>query len=124
MNPDAAVVGAGPAGILAATTVSSRGFDATVYEEHSAVGEPNHCAGLLSVEGLEKLGVEPSDDFVQNRVYGGRVYAPDGEFLEIRDRRPRAYVVDRGRFDRYLADAAADAGVEFRLGTRVERLLF
>lgn len=124
MKPEAAVVGAGPTGILAATVISSGGFATKVYEEHPVVGEPNHCAGVLSVTGLAKLGVDPSDEFIQNMVYGGRVYAPDGGFIEIRDRKPRAYVVDRGRFDRYLADAAMDAGVEFLLSTRVEGLRF
>jgi len=124
LKPEAAVVGAGPAGILAATIISSGGFTTKVYEEHPIIGEPNHCAGLLSVTGLDKLGVDPSDEFIQNRVYGGRVYAPDGGFIEIRDRKPRAYVVDRGRFDRHLADAAMDAGVEFMLSTRVEGLRF
>jgi len=117
-------VGAGPVGILAATVISSGGFATKVYEEHPVVGEPNHCAGVLSVTGLAKLGVDPSDEFIQNMVYGGRVYTPDGGFIEIRDRKPRAYVVDRGRFDRYLADAAMDAGVEFLLSTRVEGLRF
>jgi len=124
LKPEAAVVGAGPTGILAATVISSGGFATKVYEEHPVVGEPNHCAGVLSVTGLAKLGVDPSDEFIQNMVYGGRVYAPDGGFIEIRDRKPRAYVVDRGRFDRYLADAAMDAGVEFLLSTRVEGLRF
>jgi len=124
LKPEAAVVGAGPAGILAATFISSGGFATKVYEEHPVIGEPNHCAGVLSVTGLDKLGVDPSDEFIQNSVYGGRVYAPDGEFIEIRDRRPRAYVVDRGKFDRHLADAAVDAGVEFMLSTRVEGLRF
>jgi len=124
LKPEAAVVGAGPAGILAATVISMGGFTTKVYEEHPVIGEPNHCAGVLSVTGLGKLGVDPSDEFIQNRVYGGRVYAPDGEFIEIRDRKPRAYVVDRARFDRYLADAASDAGVEFLLSSRVEGLRF
>jgi len=124
LKPEAAVVGAGPVGILAATVISSGGFATKVYEEHPVVGEPNHCAGVLSVTGLAKLGVDPSDEFIQNMVYGGRVYTPDGGFIEIRDRKPRAYVVDRGRFDRYLADAAMDAGVEFLLSTRVEGLRF
>ncbi len=124
MKPEAAVVGAGPAGILAATAISEKGYAAKVYEEHPVIGEPNHCAGVLSITGLEELGVEPSDDFVQNRVYGGRVYAPDGDFIEIRDRKPKAYVVDRARFDRHLAVEAVDAGVELELSTRVDGLKF
>jgi len=124
LKPEAAVVGAGPAGILVATAISEKGYAARVYEEHPVIGEPNHCAGLLSVTGLAELGVEPSDEFVQNRVFGGRVYAPDGGFIEIRDRKPRAYVVDRARFDRHLAREAVDAGVEFKLSARVEGLRF
>ena len=124
MKPEAAVVGAGPAGILAATAIAGRGYAVKIYEEHPEVGEPNHCAGVLSVTGLAELGVEPSDGFVQNRVYGGRVYAPDGGFIEIRDRRPRAYVVDRAEFDRHLAGEAVDAGVEFELSARVDGLRF
>jgi len=124
LKPEAAVVGAGPAGIIAATAIAGRGYAVKIYEEHPEVGEPNHCAGVLSVTGLAELGVEPSDGFVQNRVYGGRVYAPDGGFIEIRDRRPRAYVVDRAEFDRHLAGEAVDAGVEIELSTRVDGLRF
>jgi geranylgeranyl reductase family protein len=124
LKPEAAVVGAGPAGILAATAISEKGYSVRVYEEHPVIGEPNHCAGVLSVTGLAELGVEPSDEFVQNRVYGGRVYAPDGGFIEIRDRKPKAYVVDRAKFDRHLAGEAVDTGVEFELSARVERLRF
>jgi geranylgeranyl reductase family protein len=118
------VVGAGPAGLLAAKRVAERGFSVQVFEEHSVVGEPSHCAGLVSVEGLRRLGVEPHGSFIQGAVYGGRVYAPSGERMEIRDRNPRAYVVDRAAFDRRLCGEAADAGAEFALSERVEALEF
>jgi len=124
LRPEAAVVGAGPAGILAAGRVAERGFSVQVFEEHPAIGEPCHCAGLISVEGLRRLGVEPHDSFIQGNVYGGRVYAPSGEYIEVRDRRPRAYVVDRAALDRHLAERAADAGAEFTLSERVEALEF
>jgi geranylgeranyl reductase family protein len=124
LRPEVAVVGAGPAGLLAAKRVAERGFSVQVYEEHSAVGEPCHCAGLISVEGLRRLGLEPREDFIQGEVYGGRVYAPSGEHMELRDSRPRAYVVDRSSFDRHLAERAADAGAELILSKRVEALDF
>jgi digeranylgeranylglycerophospholipid reductase len=124
LRPEAAVVGAGPAGILAAKRVAERGFSVQVFEEHPSIGEPSHCAGLISVEGLRKLGVEPHGSFIQGTVYGGRVYSPSGEYMEARDRKPRAYVVDRAAFDRRLYGEAADAGVEFILSERVEALEF
>ena len=122
MRPEAAVVGAGPAGLLAATRIAEHGFSVQVFEEHKTIGEPSHCAGLVSVEGLGRLGLRPDPSFHQNTVYGGRIYAPNGECIEVVDSRPRAYVVDRAAFDRHLAERAADKGAELILGQRVEAL--
>jgi geranylgeranyl reductase family protein len=119
---DAAIVGAGPSGLLAATTISKKSYRVQVYEEHSVVGEPNHCAGLVSVEGLVKLGIKPNESFTQNTIIGGRIYAPNGEYIEIRDTKPRAHVIDRGEFDRHLAQRAHDYGVEILTSARVEKL--
>lgn len=122
LGSDALVVGAGPAGLIAAKEIASRGFSVKILEEHSQIGVPCHCAGLISVEGLGRIGVETSSRFVQNEVYGGRIYSPDGQCIEIRDRRPRAHVVDRAALDQRLAEGAIDAGAELILGRRVERL--
>jgi digeranylgeranylglycerophospholipid reductase len=118
-NTDVVVVGAGPAGLLAAREVASRGLEVKVLEEHNVVGVPNHCAGLLSVEGLARLDVELSPDFVQNEIYGGRIYSPGGEVLEIPGSRTRAYVIDRTLFDRYLAASAQEEGAAVETGRRV-----
>lgn len=120
---DVVVVGAGPAGLLAAREVASRGLGVKVLEEHNVVGVPNHCAGLLSVEGLARLGVEPSPDFVQNEITGGWIYSPGGEVLEVPGTRTRAYVVDRTLFDRYLAASAEEEGADVETGRRVEELI-
>ena len=122
MKPEVAVVGAGPAGLLAATRIAGKGFSVQVYEEHSTVGKPCHCAGLISVEGLERLGLRPDSSFHQNTVHGGRIFAPNGELIEVVGSRPRAYVVDRAAFDKHLAERAANKGVELLLGQRVEEL--
>jgi geranylgeranyl reductase family protein len=122
MGSDALVVGAGPAGLLAAKEIASKGFSVRVLEEHAKVGVPNHCAGMISIEGLTRIGVEASDEFVQNTIVGGRIYAPDGEFIEIRDKRPRAHIVDRAALDGHIAGIAVDAGAEIAYGKRAERL--
>ncbi len=123
MRAEAVVVGAGPAGLLAAREIASKGFGVRVFEEHQAVGEPSHCAGLISAEGLSRLGVEPSEDFVQQEILGGRVYSPGGECVEFRCRRTRAFAVDRTAFDLCLADSARGEGAEIETGSRVEELL-
>ena len=73
MGSDSLIVGAGPAGLLAAKEIASRGFSVKILEEHNRVGVPSHCAGLISVEGLRRIGVEASSRFVQNEIAGGRI---------------------------------------------------
>ena len=112
----------GPRDLLAAKEIACKGFSVKLLEEHKQIGVPCHCAGLVSVEGLARIGVEVSSDFVQNEVYGGKIFSPDGQCIEVRDRRPRAYVIARAGFDQHLAEQATDAGAEIVPGRRVERL--
>ena len=119
---DVVVVGAGPAGLLSAREVARRGVEVKVVEEHSVVGEPNHCAGLLSVEGLDRLGVRPSKDFIQHEITGGRICSPGGMVIEIPGERTRAYAIDRAALDRHLADAAEGEGAEVETGRRASEL--
>ncbi len=123
MRTEAAIVGAGPVGLVAARELARMGFEVRVYEEHPVIGEPNHCAGILSVEGLKRLGVDPSPDFVQQEVRGGTAYSPDSTSIRIRGGRTRAYAVDRATFDRHLARLALDEGAEIETGNRVSELL-
>ena len=122
MRTEVAVVGAGPAGLIAARELALKGVEVTVFEEHPVIGEPSHCAGVLSVEGLQRLGVDPSPDFVQHEVRGGTVYSPGGASIRIAGSRTRAYVVDRAAFDRHLADMAHDRGAVIRKGYRIAEL--
>ena len=119
LRTETVVVGAGPAGLLAARELAKRGIEVKIFEEHSVIGEPNHCAGILSVEGLKRLDVRPSTDFVQHEVKGGTVFSPDGTAIRIEGGSTRAYIVDRAAFDTYLAGVAQDRGAEIEKGQRV-----
>lgn len=123
VKADVVVVGAGPAGLLAAREAARGGAEVEVVEEHSQVGEPNHCAGVVSVEGMRRLGIEPLADFVQHEIVGGKLYSPNGTCIEITSRYTRAYVVDRSVFDRYLADSIEKEGAAVETGQRVRSLL-
>jgi len=79
---------------------------------------------MVSVEGMKRLGIEPDSSFHQNTVYGGSVFSGDGTCITIRDRKPRAYIIDRGGFDSYLAEKAVNSGVSINTGRRVDHLLF
>ena len=123
MRTEAAVIGAGPSGLIAAEVISSNGFNTTVFEEHRIVGTPDHCAGIISVEGFKRLGIPLDNSFFLNTINGGRLYSADGTCIEIRDRKPRAHIIDRGGFDRFLAQKAVDSGVDLRTSTRVKEIV-
>lgn len=123
MRTEAAVIGAGPAGLIAAEAIARHGFSVEVFEEHERVGYPVHCAGMISVEGFKRLGFMAEPRFHQNTVYGGRVFSADGSCITIRDKKPRAYIIDRGSFDFFLADDALDRGVTINTGKRVDEIL-
>jgi len=113
---DVIVIGAGPAGSYAAYSLAIRGYDVLVLEEHPLVGKPTNCSGLIGVEAfanhdLPKRSILRSFD-------SARFFSPSGAEAVVSADRTVAYVVDRGDFDRSLADQAKGAGAEYRLGTK------
>ncbi|MFH0859984.1 MAG: geranylgeranyl reductase family protein [Candidatus Altiarchaeota archaeon] len=102
------VVGAGPAGCLAARECA-REHDVRIFEDDKT--QPVHCTGLVSKSGLEKLGIS-GGDFVLNSVKGARMFSPSGRVLEIRADSERAYVLDRRLFDGHLQNLAVQAGAD------------
>jgi len=120
---DAVVVGGGPTGLIAAAELSKKGSSVIVLEEHPQIGLPDHCAGLVSINGLKRIGITPSSDSIQNLISGARLIAPNGNVLEIGGKEDRAYVLNRCLFDRSLAVNAIDRGVEIGLNSRVTHVL-
>jgi len=112
MNRDVVVIGAGPAGLLATKEIAKRGYTVSVLEEHEKIGEPDHCAGLLSTSGLERLGIRLPSDVIQNTVDGAKIYSPSGYSITVKRGKREANVIDRRIFDAWLASKAIDSGAE------------
>jgi len=119
---DAVVIGAGPAGLIAATRLAELGKTVAVFEEHKEIGIPNHCTGLLSASGLKRIGVAPDKCFVQSEVKGARFHSPTHLTFTIKAQEVKAYVVNRSAFDKVLSTRAIQAGVEIRLNSRIKGL--
>ena len=120
LDVDVVVVGAGPAGTVAARGLAREGFRVVILEEHREVGRPLHCSGLVTPRTLKAAGLD--EGLVLNQVQGAEIYAPNAGPLILGDQRRRALVIDRIGFDRVLAQQAVEAGAELRLGHRVKEV--
>ena len=116
------VVGAGVAGCNAALESAKNGSRVVILEEHPQVGVPSHCSGVVSLNGLSMLGIEPQPVFSQRMIHGAVFHPPKGDPLEIRTKSPVALIINRARFDQFLAKKATAAGVELHTKTRVSRI--
>ena len=56
---DVAIVGGSVSGLIAASQVAKRGLNVTVLEEHREIGVPEKCDGLVSMAGMNELGILP-----------------------------------------------------------------
>ncbi len=117
MKYDVAVVGAGPAGAVAARYAARNGARTLLIEEHASIGSPVQCTGLISTAALEECELAQGS-FVLARMKGAFVYAPNCEELIVKGKEVKAYVVDRKMFDRELVERATDEGADLLLKTR------
>ncbi|MEM0057624.1 MAG: NAD(P)/FAD-dependent oxidoreductase [Candidatus Bathyarchaeia archaeon] len=117
------VIGGGPSGSFCALNLAKKAVIVTVFEEHSEIGVPCHCAGHLSINGLKNLELYPlPKGIVENIFYGAKIYSPKGSSFSIRFSSPITCTVNRILFDKYLSQLAERAGASYLLGTRVESL--
>ncbi len=121
VKPEVVVVGAGPAGGLAARQLARKGHTVLILEEHKKVGQPVHCAGLIGINGLHENGVIPKSKVIIRRVRQSIFHAPGGGQLVLDKGEPHAFVLHRDRLDQQIVKEAEAAGATLQLETRVIR---
>jgi flavin-dependent dehydrogenase len=125
------IVGAGPAGLAAAIVLRREGIAVRVSEKSPEVGHrlKGDFQGLENwscerdiLETLKDIGIELSFPCVP--YYGGTVYAPEMEPVEVKSERPIFYLVRRGSMtgtlDAGLKEQALALGAEIRFNRRLE----
>lgn len=115
---DVAVVGGGPIGSFVAQKIAVTGARVAIFEEHTTIGEPVHCAGLITKRVFDIIACSPPK-LVQNKIYGACIHAPSGRTLTFGGDKIHALVINRLRFDETLTCNAQTAGAELLIDHKV-----
>ncbi|HVO34860.1 MAG TPA: NAD(P)/FAD-dependent oxidoreductase [Gemmatimonadales bacterium] len=114
---DVLVVGGGPAGCVAAWEAAAGGAGRVLLiERDRAIGAPVRCAEGVGSEGLREFLDPDGAPWVSRQITKVIFRAPDDTEVVLGSR-DVGYVLDRTRFEPVLADLAAQAGAEIRIGT-------
>jgi len=118
-NVDVVVVGAGPAGSIAAWELAKRKVNVLVVEKRQEIGAPKRCAEGISMKGLENMNLRPDPRWASQVITGSILYAPNGKEVKIEPKDHTGYVVERKVFEKYLATEAVKAGARYMVKTTV-----
>ena len=112
---DIIVVGAGPAGSLAAKHAALGGADVLLMEKKAEVGAPLRCAEGVSKRRLREVGIEPDPRWISSEIRGTIMRTVGGSYLKVDESWKDGevgYVLDRHLFDKFVAEQAAEAGAD------------
>jgi digeranylgeranylglycerophospholipid reductase len=109
-NYDIVVVGAGPAGSIAARSAAEQGISVLILEKDRDVGYPVRCGEAISKKSVAEF-IEPDEKWITAHINKFSFNSPEGTetILEFDD---SGYVLERRIFDYELAKSASNAGAE------------
>ena len=118
---DCIVVGAGPAGSMAAKTISENGGTVLLLEKDPVIGFPLCCAEGISVWGMHQF-FQPDPRWISAKIHKLLLVSPTGHEFRV-DHPDAAYVLNRKLFDKELAIQAGSAGAEIKVSSCVTGLI-
>ena len=118
---DVIIIGAGPAGGIAAKVLTESGRKVLILDKKSEVGLPVHCGEGLSRHAVESHGLKVDERWVKLKVKGSRVFVPNEKHCLVPG---VGFAIDRHLFDKSIVDAAVDKGAELMLKTAARGMDF
>lgn len=125
-NYDVVVIGAGPAGAVASSILSKKGYRVLVLEKQHfprfSIGESllPQCMEILESAGMLRSVIEAGFQYKNGAAFSTN---DQYNFFDFREKFSAGwgttYQVQRAQFDKVLADCAAEKGAEIRYGHSV-----
>jgi digeranylgeranylglycerophospholipid reductase len=123
---DVVVVGAGPAGSMAAKHAALNGASVLMIEKRQEIGSPVRCGEGLSRASMDEVGITPDRKWIATDVDGAIIVSPSGNKFVINEKQAGnevGMVLERDMFDKALAADAAKAGAEIMVKTEAVGLI-
>lgn len=120
MDADIIVIGASPAGVLAARNASAKGCKVILLDKKEAAGVPTHPANTFFKGMFDRTGEEADPSYVIKNLKGAYIIAPSGRKVLFEG---EAYFLDRKKFDEFYIRQAEAAGTDVRFGIEVLNVL-
>ena len=122
MSFDVVIGGGSVAGLLCAREIASKGFSVLVIEEDYEIGTPEHCGGLVSLSGLEELGVIPFRKIFEHMIESAKVSSPNGESFTINSKKQKVVEISRRELDKQIAFQAQKNGAVIKVKTSFQEM--
>ena len=122
MSFDVVIGGGSVAGLLCAREIASKGFSVLVIEEDYEIGTPEHCGGLVSLSGLEELGVIPFRKTFDHMIESAKVSSPNGKSFTINSKKQKVVEISRRELDKQIAFQAQKNGAVIKVKTSFQEM--
>ncbi|WP_148703016.1 NAD(P)/FAD-dependent oxidoreductase [Nitrosopumilus piranensis] len=114
---DVVVAGGSVAGLLCAREIATNGFSVLVIEEDYEIGTPEHCGGLVSISGLEELGIVPFRKTFDHMIESAEITGPNGKSFVINSKKQKVIEISRRELDKQIAFQAQKNGAIIKVRT-------
>ncbi|MDG5814526.1 NAD(P)/FAD-dependent oxidoreductase [Chitinispirillales bacterium ANBcel5] len=116
-NYDIAVIGAGPAGAMAAFAAANGNKKVCLLERKEQAGIPVRCGEGVGLKGMS-VTFEPQEQWIRNSITSAAMVSPSGIRVEIGDVET-SYILDRVAMDGDLVKKAIKNGVHYKPSTAI-----
>jgi len=111
---DVIIAGGSVSGLLAGREIAAKGLSVAILEDDAEIGTPEHCGGLVSINGIQNLGIIPSSNAIENKIKHARIFSYS-KFFELNAEEQKVIVLDRRVFDKQIAFQTQRLGGDIRV---------
>lgn len=117
---DVVIIGAGPAGAMAAQKIAADGHEVVLIERKKEVGKPIQCAEAITQFALDNTGLPVQEKWVRQAVKGVKILLPKEKRFYSK---VPGFSINRMVFDQWLTEKAVDNGSDLQTNCTMKKLV-